>query len=144
MLSYSSRSWGASDGARTTSPIASRLTHHLVCCSDHKQAALPTLTSNSLIMRARWAAGRVWPWVHGSPNPRARPGCDLLTLTEFSEKCGFTPLILLVLNCWSPTPAFILSFLCSHSRRKLRAKQEGPAKVTQGVGTELGSEWQVS
>ena len=140
MLSYR-RSWGASDGARTTSPIASRLTHHLVCCSDHKQAALPTLTSNSLIMRARWAAGGVWPWVPGSPRPR--PGCDLLTLTELSEKCGFTPLILLVLNnCWSPTPAFILPFLCSHSRAKVGGPSQGHPGGRDKAA--VNGEWQVS
>lgn len=72
----------------TESPLPSLpwLTRHPAHCSDHKQAALPTLASTSPILRASGAAGGVWPWVHGSTNPRPSPGCDLLTLTELSEK----------------------------------------------------------
>ena len=94
---------GLAEGARTAPPIPSTVTLHLAHCSDHKRAALPTWASNAPIQRAGWAAGGGWPWVCGSPNPRPRPGCELLP-TELSESVGSHPTSYRFFSCPPPSP----------------------------------------
>lgn len=108
--------------------LSPQLTLHPVHCSD-----LPTLASNSPILKASWAASGIWPWADAWP----KPGWELLTLTELCQKCGFTLLILLVLQLPSMIPRVHIITLTFH-KRKVKPKEEGPSHRYSGAPCRAG------